>query len=46
MSGWIGADLDCTLAHYDGWKGKDEHSSYYSLSMKQLKSLIKLQKEL
>lgn len=21
MSGWIGCDLDGTLAHYDGWKG-------------------------
>ena len=21
MSGWIGVDLDCTLAHYDGFKG-------------------------
>ena len=24
MSGWIGVDLDCTLAEYHGWKGKDE----------------------
>ena len=23
MSGWIGVDLDATLAHYDGWKGKN-----------------------
>ena len=23
MSGWIGVDLDGTLAHYDGWKGPD-----------------------
>lgn len=23
MSGWIGVDLDGTLAHYDGWKGVD-----------------------
>lgn len=23
MSGWIGVDLDGTLAHYDGWKGSD-----------------------
>lgn len=22
-SGWIGVDLDGTLAHYDGWKGPD-----------------------
>jgi hypothetical protein len=21
--GWIGVDLDGTLAHYDGWKGID-----------------------
>ncbi len=21
MSGWIGVDLDGTLAHYDGWNG-------------------------
>lgn len=21
MTGWIGVDLDGTLAHYDGWKG-------------------------
>lgn len=24
MSGWIGVDLDATLAHYDGWVGYDE----------------------
>jgi hypothetical protein len=24
MSGWIGVDLDSTLAHYDGWLGYDE----------------------
>lgn len=23
MSGWIGVDLDGTLAFYDGWKGPD-----------------------
>jgi len=23
MTGWIGIDLDGTLAHYDGWKGPD-----------------------
>ena len=23
MRGWIGVDLDGTLAHYDGWKGID-----------------------
>ena len=23
MSGWIGVDLDGTLAHYDGWRGGD-----------------------
>lgn len=23
MSGWIGVDLDGTLAEYDGWKGPD-----------------------
>lgn len=23
MSGWIGVDLDGTLAHYDGWMGGD-----------------------
>lgn len=23
MSGWIGVDLDGTLAHYEGWKGGD-----------------------
>lgn len=23
MSGWIGVDLDGTLARYDGWKGVD-----------------------
>jgi hypothetical protein len=23
MSGWIGVDLDGTLAHYEGWKGAD-----------------------
>ena len=24
MNGWIGVDLDATLAHYDGWVGYDE----------------------
>jgi hypothetical protein len=24
MKGWIGVDLDCTLAEYHGWKGDDE----------------------
>ena len=24
MAGWIGVDLDCTLAEYHGWKGDDE----------------------
>lgn len=24
MSGWIGVDLDGTLAMYDGWKGADQ----------------------
>lgn len=23
MSGWIGVDLDATLAHYDSWKGAE-----------------------
>jgi hypothetical protein len=23
MNGWIGVDLDGTLAHYDGWKGPE-----------------------
>lgn len=23
MAGWIGVDLDGTLAHYEGWKGED-----------------------
>lgn len=23
ISGWIGVDLDGTLAHYDGWKGTE-----------------------
>lgn len=23
VTGWIGVDLDGTLAHYDGWKGVD-----------------------
>ena len=23
MAGWIGVDLDATLAHYDGWVGPD-----------------------
>ena len=22
-NGWIGVDLDGTLAHYDGWRGRD-----------------------
>lgn len=23
MSGWVGVDLDGTLAHYDGWRGAE-----------------------
>jgi hypothetical protein len=23
VKGWIGVDLDATLAHYDGWRGPD-----------------------
>lgn len=23
MRGWVGVDLDGTLAHYDGWRGPD-----------------------
>lgn len=27
MSGWIGVDLDGTLAHYDGWRGPEHIGS-------------------
>jgi hypothetical protein len=37
MSGWIGVDLDGTLAHYDGWKGIDHVGEPIAPMMKRVR---------
>lgn len=39
-SGWIGVDLDGTLAHYDGWKGPDHIGAPIPAMLEFVKSLI------
>jgi hypothetical protein len=36
MSGWIGVDLDGTLAHYEGWLGLDHIGEPIEPMMKQV----------
>lgn len=38
---WIGIDLDGTLAHYDGWRGKDHIGSPIVKMMDRVKAWIK-----
>lgn len=37
MNGWIGVDLDGTLAHYDGWKGIEHIGPPIPAMMERLK---------
>lgn len=37
LSGWIGFDLDGTLAHYDGWKGPEHVGEPISKMMDKLR---------
>jgi len=40
MSGWIGVDLDGTLATYGGWKGPDDIGAPVPAMMKRVKRWI------
>lgn len=37
-SGWIGVDLDGTLAHYDGWKGETHIGAPIPAMVKRVKA--------
>lgn len=41
MNGWIGVDLDGTLAHYDRWKGADHIGDPVPIMVKRVKQWIK-----
>ena len=41
MKGWIGVDLDGTLAYYDGWKGEDHIGEPIPRVVEFVKKLIK-----
>lgn len=38
--GWIGVDLDATLAVYDGWKGEDHIGEPIPLMVEKVKALL------
>ncbi|WP_062120497.1 hypothetical protein [Aureimonas sp. AU40] len=38
--GWIGVDLDGTLAHYDGWKGIDHIGAPVPAMMKRVRGWL------
>lgn len=40
ISGWIGVDLDGTLAHYDGWRGEDHIGDPIPLMLDRVKRWI------
>lgn len=40
MKGWIGVDLDGTLAHYDGWKGEDHIGEPIPLMIDRVKAWL------
>ena len=40
MSGWIGVDLDGTLAEYGGWKGADHIGSPIPLMVERVKAWL------
>ncbi len=43
--GWIGVDLDGTLAHYDGWKGIDHIGEPIPLMLSRVESWLAQGKE-
>lgn len=45
MSGWIGVDLDGTLAHYDGWAGPESIGAPVPLMMTRVREWLRLGKE-
>jgi hypothetical protein len=45
MNGWIGVDLDGTLAEYDGWKGKNHIGNPVKLMVDRVKQWISKGKE-
>jgi hypothetical protein len=42
MDGWIGVDLDGTLAHYDGWQGPDQIGDPIPLMLDRVKEWLEL----
>lgn len=40
-SGWIGVDLDGTLAHYDGWQGVDNIGAPIPLMVERVKRWLR-----
>lgn len=42
--GWIGVDLDGTLAHYEGWKGSAHIGEPIPKMLERVKNWIKLEK--
>lgn len=45
MNGWIGVDLDGTLAEYDGWKGPEHIGEPIPLMLERVKKWISEDKE-
>lgn len=45
MSGWIGVDLDGTLAHYDKWEGYEKIGAPIPLMLERVKAWIAEGKE-
>lgn len=39
-NGWIGVDLDGTLAHYDGWKGEEHIGEPIVLMLARVKAWV------
>jgi hypothetical protein len=39
-SGWVGVDLDGTLAHYDGWKGPDHIGAPIRAMLEHVKDMV------
>ena len=40
MSGWVGVDLDGTIAHYDGWKGPAEIGAPIPLMVERVRAWL------
>lgn len=45
VGGWIGVDLDGTLAHYDGWKGIEHIGAPIPLMVERVKKWLSEGKE-